>query len=626
MQLTSQDGGDVKLDIQAKTAGATYSDSVLCFKNLSYRVKDRDILRGLNGVLSTGEMVAILGPSGAGKTTFLDLISARKTSGEIEGEVVLDGEAWNTSMKLLFAYVEQTSALLGTLSVREMLMYTARLVHHQKTIDEMTAIVDDVLSVLNLTKCADTRIGDENTRGISGGEVKRIDVALQLLKRPVFLFLDEPTSGLDYAMARDVVLSVKRLTQDNERPIHVLSTIHQPAADIFDCFDNLILLHEGQLCFHGRVKDAAGFLDAAGAPSPSGITLPDRIIDAVSAEGADFAAIWAKSAESKAVLERLEDGLNGVLRRGSDGKQAEKAQRGSVTLQLAKQEYDAKSHLKNLMTLVKYRWMACTRSKAFMAPRIAVRSVMAFMVATGWVLGVRESGSLGIHIRITYLFFTTLFLAITSSTSAPTVIADRPVFMREQHEQLYSTAVYVIAKLLIELPPLLIGCTIYAIVTYYSLEMRSGGFGFFYIALCAFGTSSIAWTHAIVSLCANVENATSFSALSSIVQVLFMGFFVPRDNVPPWWRWINHVSPFKYTFEGFLLNEFEDDKDPHTVCLRGTDPPVCAELVGMDAAGIFETPVFTKWENLGIVVGIACIYCCLAYTFTAYMSRILINR
>ena len=165
--------------------------------NLPFLKKEtkKSILRNLNGTFLPG-MNAILGPTGSGKSSLLDILADRKGSLGIKGEILINGRARSSKMKYQIGYVAQNDAVSGMLTVRENLMFSAnvRLPKHL-SLKEKMILVDNVIEQLDLEKCAHSKVGDEYQRGISGGEKRRLNIGLELVLSPRVLFLDEPTTG-----------------------------------------------------------------------------------------------------------------------------------------------------------------------------------------------------------------------------------------------------------------------------------------------------------------------------------------------------------------------------------------------------------------------------------------------
>ena len=144
--------------------------------------------------------------------------------------------------------------MLGTLTVRETVTYSAHLrLPNNLTKEEVNDIVEGTIMEMGLQECADTVIGNWHLRGISGGEKKRLSVALEILTMPKILFLDEPTSGLDSASAFFVVQALRNIARDGRT---VISSIHQPSSEVFALFDDLFLLSGGETVYFGESKMA----------------------------------------------------------------------------------------------------------------------------------------------------------------------------------------------------------------------------------------------------------------------------------------------------------------------------------------------------------------------------------
>ena len=146
----------------------------------------------------------------------------------------------------------QEDALLAQLTPKECLRFAANM-RLQKSEEERTHIVDDLLDSLGLLDCKDTKIGNNLIKGVSGGERKRTSIGVELITDPCLIFLDEPTTGLDSTTALQVVLLLKDLAKKGKT---VISTIHQPSSELFNEFDRLMLLVDGRCIFHGPASQA----------------------------------------------------------------------------------------------------------------------------------------------------------------------------------------------------------------------------------------------------------------------------------------------------------------------------------------------------------------------------------
>jgi ATP-binding cassette subfamily G (WHITE) protein 2 len=165
------------------------------FNKKNKKKKPKQILFNLSGIFKPG-MNAILGPTGSGKSTLLDILAGRKSRRDLTGQVLIDGQPQMQDFKYRIGYVGQVDMLSETLTVRENLLFSANIrLSRNLSKEAKIDIVDQVIGQLGLEKCANSRVGSENRRGISGGERKRTNIGMELVLSPTVLFLDEPTTG-----------------------------------------------------------------------------------------------------------------------------------------------------------------------------------------------------------------------------------------------------------------------------------------------------------------------------------------------------------------------------------------------------------------------------------------------
>ncbi|KAF9989676.1 hypothetical protein BGZ75_005353, partial [Mortierella antarctica] len=225
------------------------------------------IIKDISGRLITGRTCAVMGPSGAGKTTFLSILAGKVV--KTDGSVKVNGKEQTLSLwKKLIGYVPQEDVMLADLTVREILMHSARMrqpVHMSH--NEKRLKVLEVIQFLGLGHIMDSPIGDVETRGISGGERKRVNIGMELVASPSILFLDEPTSGLDSATSLEVCKLLKRIAQDQF--LTVAAVVHSPSPHAFSQFDDLLLLGSGgRVVYSGPREEAASYFESIGYPMP----------------------------------------------------------------------------------------------------------------------------------------------------------------------------------------------------------------------------------------------------------------------------------------------------------------------------------------------------------------------
>jgi ABC-type multidrug transport system ATPase subunit len=257
-----------------------HKPAALYFRNVSYRIKGKQLLTDVQGVVHPGELLAIMGASGAGKTTFLDILARKNKRGEATGEFYVNGEqVLDDEFRSVTGFVDQDDTLLSTLTVDETIMDSALLrLPKDMSYAAKRQRVEDVERQLGIFHIRHQQIGSEESgRGISGGEKRRVGIACELVTSPSILFLDEPTSGLDAYNAYNVVECLVNLVKTYNRT--VIFTIHQPRSNIVALFDNLILLANGRAVYSGPFSQCQAYFDNIGFPCPPGFNIGDYLVD-----------------------------------------------------------------------------------------------------------------------------------------------------------------------------------------------------------------------------------------------------------------------------------------------------------------------------------------------------------
>ncbi|PWA53355.1 AAA+ ATPase domain-containing protein [Artemisia annua] len=262
------------------------------FVNLTYTVmkkkkndegkwvsQEADLLNKITGYAPKGCITAVMGPSGAGKSTFLDGLAGRIASGSLNGRVALDGNDMSPSLiKRTSAYIMQDDRLFPMLTVYETLMFAADFRLGSISKAEKRKRVESLIEQLGLSSARNTYIGDEGTRGVSGGERRRVSIGVDIIHGPSLLFLDEPTSGLDSSSAQSVIEKVHDIARAGST---VVLTIHQPSSRIQLLLDRLIILARGQLMYQGSPKDVGLHLGRMGRKIPKGENPIEFLIDVI---------------------------------------------------------------------------------------------------------------------------------------------------------------------------------------------------------------------------------------------------------------------------------------------------------------------------------------------------------
>ncbi|GAA5976093.1 hypothetical protein JCM10908_005384 [Rhodotorula pacifica] len=254
--------------------------AALQFSDLSYILPSgKRVLDGISGAVKPGEIMAVLGASGAGKSTFLDLLARKSKRGTVQGEILVNGRAvTSTEYRRVVGFVDQEDTLMGTLTVYETVLYSALLrLPRDMSFEAKRLRTLETMHELGILGIRDSRVGESGARGISGGEKRRVSIACELVTSPSILFLDEPTSGLDSYNAFNVIEALVQLARTYQRT--VIFTIHQPQSNIVALFDKLILLAQGKVVYSGKADQSQAYFQKIGCDCPPGFNIADYLID-----------------------------------------------------------------------------------------------------------------------------------------------------------------------------------------------------------------------------------------------------------------------------------------------------------------------------------------------------------
>ncbi|PNS21841.1 ABC transporter G family member [Sphaceloma murrayae] len=260
---------------------ADHKPASLSFEGVSYNLKGKQILYDITGAVHPGQLMAIMGASGAGKTTFLDILARKNKRGITNGNFYVNGQKVpDDDFRSVIGFVDQEDTMLATLTVHETIMDSALLrLPKDMSIASKEQKVEDVERQLGIYHIRDQLIGSEegSGRGISGGEKRRVGIACELVTSPSILFLDEPTSGLDAYNAFNVVECLVNLVKTYNRT--VIFTIHQPRSNIVALFDQLVLLAKGRTVYSGPFQSCQSYFDSIGYACPPGFNIADYLVD-----------------------------------------------------------------------------------------------------------------------------------------------------------------------------------------------------------------------------------------------------------------------------------------------------------------------------------------------------------
>ena len=535
------------------------------------------ILKGVAGNINNGRLCCIMGPSGAGKSSLLNLLAGRVATGInnviVEGSIMLDNKPLNpVEFRNSVAYVTQEDALFATQTPYEALQFSAKLRNPSLSVDERERLVRSTLSKLRLEKCADTFTGNAMIPGLSGGEKKRTAIGIELVANPQYLFLDEPTSGLDSYAAWMVVDLLKQLANGQYDGVKrtVVATIHQPSSEVFQLFEDVILVNDGRGVYNGPVAGLPSHFEKAGYPIEGGHNPADHVMFCMQLE-----AMWLADANR---LEASQGDDEDLIQDASGAPQPKQlladywltvASKYSVTptagnmlsteeKTLSKQ---AKASFATQFYTLGTREMAnLVRDKGSLIARFG--STIFLNLIVGLVfrnVGSSDKGWTQPGLQAHFGGLAQISIGGMFGLAQPMLLSfplERPVFLREYATGTYSAAPYFLSKLMVEVPMSILQSLALFLTAYWLMDLQ-GVFPYLVLATALLGLVSASVALLIGSISANAQTAIQLSPLIFVPQILFAGIFIPNSQIPSFLRWAQYLCSLKYGINLLTIAEFK---------------------------------------------------------------------
>uniref|UniRef100_A0A0D9XY42 ABC transporter domain-containing protein n=1 Tax=Leersia perrieri TaxID=77586 RepID=A0A0D9XY42_9ORYZ len=494
-----------------------------------YMGRKLQLLHNITGAFQPGVLSALMGVTGAGKTTLLDVLAGRKTGGVIEGDIRIGGyPKVQQTFSRISGYCEQNDVHSPQITVGESVAYSAWL-RLPTEIDAETRkeFVNEVLQIVELEDIRDALVGIPGVNGLSREQRKRLTIAVELVSNPSIVFMDEPTSGLDARAAAIAMRAVKNVSDTGRT---VVCTIHQPSIEIFEAFDELMLIKRGgELIYAGPLGQ-----------------------------------------HSCKVIQYFQDELIKGFSIPPPG-----------TSDLHFPTQFPQKFPEQFKACLWKQFLSHWRTPSYNLVRIV------FMTFSSIIFGMLywQKGNID-HINdqqslftvLGCMYGTTIFTGINNSQSAmPFVAIERSVVYRERFAGMYSPWAYSFAQVAMEIPYVLILVVLFMLIAYPMIgyAWTAANFcWFFYIMFCTL-LYFVYLGKLIVSIAPNIQVASLYASMFYTTQHLLSGFIIPPSQIPKWWIWLYYISPMSWTLNLLFTSQFGFE-DNHSILVFGEIKPIAA--------------------------------------------------
>ncbi|XP_046920099.2 ATP-binding cassette sub-family G member 4-like [Dermatophagoides farinae] len=531
--------------------------SVRQFNRATLKMESRNILNGLSGQISSNQVTAIMGPSGAGKSTFLEVLACRKNVG-LTG--CLNVRNIN---QIRIAYVPQNNCLMELLTVYETLTFACRLNYSTMPTVNYNR-VEKLITEFGLSEIRDTKVAR-----CSGGQQKRISIALELFSKPNLLILDEPTTGLDSSSCSLVVKIIRELVRNPKYPMAVLATIHQPSWSVFTEFDNVyIISHKGENLYLGPPQKLLPLLEKINLPCDRYNSPPDYIIEIAAA---DYGSKPIELIQQEFQGPQLGDDELEQLMTMAETRVIRKTPLLKSTLILLNRHGIIFS--RNMM-IVFYRvigiillsvWLSVTFGNSIgESSGCPLKKLQLYHMPIDRLNTLFEEEVLSVMQNNCCLFFGLIVGLISGITT--TVLGfprEMHTLMKEYNNGWYSCISFYVTKTIIDIPMQLAIPSIYTVYIYTSTGQPNQYFREAYLLLITIMVSFVAeGIGAAVSAIFMRDPTTAAFAAGAVPMpmILFGGFLVKYSRMPFYMQWASWLSLMKYAYEAMITSMYGFDR------------------------------------------------------------------
>ncbi|VAI86745.1 unnamed protein product [Triticum turgidum subsp. durum] len=558
------------------------------------RKKPIKIINGASGTIRPSRMTLLLGAPGSGKTTFLKALAGKLDSSlKLKGKVMYNGEEVNSSTpQYLHAYISQYDLHHAEMTVRETIDFSSKMLgtnnefemlgeairRKKGVINKVDQDLDSfikattfgegsnlttnyIIKILGLSECADTLVGDEMRRGISGGQKKRATIGEMLVGLARCFFMDDISTGLDSSTTYEIVKFLQQMAHLMD--LTVVISLLQPPPETLELFDDIILLCEGQIVYHGPRENATGFFEIMGFKCPSRKNVADFLQEVTSKM--DQKQYWigdenkyqyrsiekfAESFHSSYLPRTAKDDLCGT---NNTGKRKEIIT--SATRRISRWNIFKACFSREVLLL--------KRNSPLHIFKTVQITVMALVISTVFLrTNMNHKTVLDANKYMGSLFMAVVIVNFNGMTEIGMTIKRLPTFYKQRELLALPGWALLSSVFLISLPMSLLETGLWTSLTYYVIGYAPSFLRFIqqFLVLFAMHQMSMGLYRFLAAIGRTQVMANMLGTAALIAIYIFGGFVISKNNLQPWLQWGYWTSPFTYAQNAVALNEFLDER------------------------------------------------------------------
>ncbi|KAL2158180.1 hypothetical protein VTH06DRAFT_4748 [Thermothelomyces fergusii] len=620
---------------------------------LSRSKQHKHILHGFNGLLRSGELLAVLGRPGSGCSTFLKTLC-----GELHGLTLgknstihyngASQERMKKEFKGEIIYNQEVDKHFPHLTVGQTLEFAASMRTPSQRIDDMSRaeycryIARVVMAIFGLSHTYHTKVGNDYVRGVSGGERKRVSIAEMMVAGSPICAWDNSTRGLDSSSALKFVQAL-RLSSDLGKHAHAVA-MYQASQAIYDVFDKVTVLYEGRQIYFGPANAAKAYFERQGWYCPprqttgdflTAITNPDERIPRPGMEhkvpltAEEFEGYWRASPEFRALqddMARYDAEFEGDRRVESIA-----ALREVKHFRQAKHVRPGSPYMVSVATQIrqntKRAYQRVWNNLAATATNVGSNLILALII--GSIFYGNPDATAGFDGKGSVLFMAILLNALTAISEIESLYGQRPIVEKHASYAFYHPWTEAAAGIVADLPVKFAAAVVFNLIVYFLAGLRRTPAQFFLYFLISYVSTFVmsAVFRTLAAITKTVSQAMALAGVLALALVMYTGYIIPVPQMHPWFGWIRWINPIYYAFEILIANEFHGREFTCSSIMPPYSPPVgeswiCATIGAVPGRPTVSGDAYIDamygytyshvWRNFGILlaflVGFTAIY------------------